>query len=136
MDHPNLHPSATTNRFFRKYAGLTMIAGGMFVAYHMTDETPLSNEWYTRPDLKPKAAMVKEDSMYDPDAYQQLLETNYGKHRNHDYKKNTLYRWLRPGLADFEVKGNKFAGRSPHTNYNKKTGAFPTLQHNYSDHTN
>jgi hypothetical protein len=132
---PNVHANRTTNRFFRRYAGVSMVLGGFTFASYMADDSRLNNEWYTRPDLKPKAAMVKDDSMYDSEAYQQLLETNYLKHQKPDAKKSTLYRWLRPGLADFEVRGNRFQGREVGQNYNIKTGAFPTLHHDYADHT-
>lgn len=39
----------------------------------MTDGGPMSNREYTRPDLKPKAAMVKDESMlYDQKSLDQL----------------------------------------------------------------
>ena len=39
----------------------------------MTDVGPMSNREYTRPDFKPKAAMVKDESMnYDQKSLDQL----------------------------------------------------------------
>ena len=47
------------------------VTGTMF-ARQFTDNTGLKNEWYTRPDLKPKAAMVNDQTDYDPQALKQL----------------------------------------------------------------
>jgi hypothetical protein len=69
-DWPNVHENRTTFRFFRRYALATMVICGSLFARNLTDETPLNNGWYTRPDLKPKAAMVNNPTDYDTVAYQ------------------------------------------------------------------
>lgn len=72
--HPNTHPSRTTHKFFRKYSLITMFCGGFALARYMVDDSPLNDQYYTRPDFKPKAAMVNDHEMeYDSVAYQQLL---------------------------------------------------------------
>ena len=49
-----------------------MVCGSM-VANKYTDDSNIKNQYYTRPDLKPKAAMVKEGTDYDPVVYKQML---------------------------------------------------------------
>jgi len=64
------------------------------------------------------------------------METNYKDYRlSKNISKSPLYRLLWPHHADFTPKSNRFVGRDQSQNYNTKTGAFPTLTHNYSDHT-
>ena len=72
-DFPNVAPYRTTLRFFRRYAFYTCFICGNALAFYMTDRTRFRNSWYTRPDLKAKAAMVKDDPNFDDVAYQQLL---------------------------------------------------------------
>ena len=50
-----------------------MFISGFTFARLYTDDSPMKNQYYTRPDLKPKAAMVKESTEYDPVVYQQML---------------------------------------------------------------
>ena len=72
-DFPNVHPMRTTWRFFRRWSLATCALSGYTFARYMGNESTMANQWYTRPDLKQKAAMVKDDS-YDDAVYQQLLE--------------------------------------------------------------
>lgn len=74
-DWPNVHPNRTTFRVFRRYALGVMIIGGTIAGRSMADMSKMENSWYTRPDLKPKAAMVDDDEVthYDNVAYKQLL---------------------------------------------------------------
>ena len=45
------------------------------MATYMSDNSKLRNSWYTRPDFKQKAAMVKDESMiYDEAALKQLYQ--------------------------------------------------------------
>ena len=106
----------------------------MFARY-FADETILNNETYTRPDLKPFPAMVKEPAEYDQDTYTQLLQKNYMRYRkSFESKKSPLYRLLNPVEADWEPKANTFINKDPLTNYDYKTGNFPTTQNPYADH--
>jgi hypothetical protein len=72
-DWPNVNPMRTTWKYFRRYSALTCMVAGCVVANKFTDDSALYNQYYTRPDLKPKAAMVKESTDYDSVAYQQML---------------------------------------------------------------
>ena len=74
---PNVHPMRSTWRMYRRYVAYTLIIGGTFVAQSWHTRHYMRNDFYSRPDLKPKAAMVKSQNMYDEVAYQQLLEQNY-----------------------------------------------------------
>lgn len=104
----------------------------------------MRNSWYNRPDLKPKAAMVKDTSLlYDEVAYSQMMEQNHTKSMaarldkgQDETKKSPWYRLLKPFDADFTLKQNLYNDRPAHTNYNKKTGAFPNVHNNYTDHLN
>ena len=53
-----------------------------------------------------------------------------------DGKKSSWTRLFRPLDADWEIKDNYYTGRDNHQNYDAKTGQFPLLGHDYSDHTN
>ena len=92
----------------------------------MVDESRLKNSWYTRPDLKPKAAMVKNDPNFDEVAYEQMLQKNYRSYRNQKYaeekKKSSWYRFFRPLDANYETKTNLYVGRDKTQNYNDKLG--------------
>jgi hypothetical protein len=59
-DHPNTSPNRTTLKFFKRYSMATMFVCGFAFAKYMTPWSTMQNGWYTRPDLKPKAAMIKE----------------------------------------------------------------------------
>lgn len=41
---------------------------------------------------------------------------------------------LWPEYADFTPKTNRYVNREAFSNYNIKTGEFPTLHHTYADH--
>lgn len=68
-DWPNVNPTRTTWKYFRRYSALTCMVVGCCVANKFTDDSALKNQYYTRPDLKPKAAMVKQPTDYDPVVY-------------------------------------------------------------------
>ena len=51
-----------------------MIAFGYMFARTYTDDSGMNNQYYSRPDLKPKAAMVKEGTGYDPVVYKQMMQ--------------------------------------------------------------
>jgi hypothetical protein len=133
-DHPNVHPSRTTNKFFRRYAGVACIVGGYIFGRYMADESILNNETYTRPDLKPFPAMVKERTDYDSEVVQQLIDKNYLTYKSTERKKSPLYRLLWPEHADFTPKTNSFNNRENMMNYNYVSGDCPTLHNTYADH--
>ena len=116
-DWPNMNPTRTTWKFFRRYAFFTCFIGGNILARKMSNDNILRNKWYTRPDLKPKAAMVKDtDIFYDDVAYKQLIDQNYKAYKHlredEDSKKGAWYRFFRPMDANFEPKTNLYVGRS------------------------
>ena len=76
-DHPNIHPNRTTFRAYRRVSFCVMFVCGNVLARHMANWEGLKNSWYTRPDFKPKAAMVSETTDYDSVALKQVLEQNY-----------------------------------------------------------
>lgn len=85
-----------------------MILGGIAMAHMKADWSKMSNEFYTRPDFKPFPAMIKEPTEYDPEVYAQMLEQNYAKYKNNQYKKSSVYRLLFPNHADFTPKTNYY----------------------------
>ena len=100
---PNVHATRTTRKFFRRYAFGTCFIVGNLLAGYMTDTSRLSNEWYTRPDLKPKAAMVKDDSMlYEADVVNQMKQQHYNTVTD-DHKKSNWYRMLFPLDANYDT---------------------------------
>ena len=74
QDHPNTYANRTTKKYFRRYAFYTCVASGFLYARYMVNDLPLKNQFYTRPDLKPFPAMVKDDPTYDKVVYKQMLE--------------------------------------------------------------
>lgn len=131
---PNVNPNRTTNKFFRRYSICTSLFCGFFFAKYMTDDSGLKNNWYTRPDLKPKAAMVHENFTYDETALKQLMAQNYGQGEE---RKSFFKRFFNPRTANFETKVDLYGGRDYSQNfYAKDGGKFPTLTHDYQDHIN
>lgn len=57
---PNTHPMRSTWRMFRRYAVYTLVAGGTLFAQQWHTRSYMRNDFYTRPDFAPKAAMVKD----------------------------------------------------------------------------
>lgn len=58
-DFPNPDPGRSSRLLFRYYSVGSAMLIGLAFAYSITDNTHKSqNQWYSRPDLKPFAAMV------------------------------------------------------------------------------
>ena len=57
-DFPNLEPGKAARNTFRWWSLLTSVALGFAFARVTVNQEQLLNPWYTRPDLKPFAAMV------------------------------------------------------------------------------
>lgn len=101
-DFPKVHPNATTWKYFRRYAAGTFILCGYTFATYVTDTTNMRDDWYTRPDFKPKPAMVKDNTSFDDVVYQQMLQHNYDQFKLHNSSKDsTLYRLLWARDADW-----------------------------------
>ena len=58
-DFPNLEPAHAARSTFRWWARLSSVAIGFVFARYTVNQEQVLNPWYTRPDLKPFAAMVK-----------------------------------------------------------------------------
>lgn len=86
----------TTRKAFRRWAGVTCLFTGYCLASYMSDPMVFYNRDYTRPDFKPKAAMVKDESMlYDPVAVRQMQVTHHGADPANKGK-SSLYRLFFP----------------------------------------
>ena len=137
-DHPNCHPTRQAKVKFGRYSLFVCAFAGYCFANKMTDDSKIQNHLYDRPDLKPKAAMVKDTSMYyDDEVYNQMIQANYKKDGNNEYKKSSLYRLFRPLTADYNTKSNDYVERGASgTNFNPVNGRFPLHTNNYADHEN
>lgn len=135
-DFPKVAPNNTTWKFFRRYSAYTFVTCGFIFATWVTDSSNLADDWYTRPDFKQKAAMVKEPTHIDDAAYQQMLQHNYSKYKiQHQNKSSSLYRLFFARDADWSNdKKSLYQNRDPSQNYNTNRGEFPTLTHDYSEH--
>ena len=132
---PIVDPNYTAQKYFKRWRFATMMFCGWAFGRYMTDDSILSNRWYSRPDFKPKMAMVdlQDQTDYDPVAYEQVMDSMYGKYKQ-EHKKSALYRLLWPDFADWQPKTNLWVGRHPSTNFNPKTGEFPLSGSDYADH--
>ena len=55
-------PHKTNVKLFKMFSFLTVFTSGYMLANYMTDQGRFLNPDYTRPDFRPKAAMVKDQS--------------------------------------------------------------------------
>merc|ERR1739838_1107893 len=71
-EYPVVKPAHHARQDFRKYSIAVTLLGGFAFASYMTDNK-IRNEWYSRPDFKPKAAMVNDTStLYDDKVFAQM----------------------------------------------------------------
>ena len=133
-EYPVVRPNHAARKWFRRYAfGLTLVGAYCFANY-MTDDNKMHNEWYSRPDFKPKAAMVSDSSaMYDDQVYKQMQGEFHNTASRDESKKSSVYRFFRPLNADYDTVNNPYAGRTT-ANFNPEGGKFPTLTNDYADH--
>jgi len=71
-ESPNTAPVATAWKRFRVGYWSARLVGGYALYRICRDKTGLRDEYYTRPDFKPKAAMVVSHSSYDDIAAAQI----------------------------------------------------------------
>jgi len=69
-EHPAVYPNAISNKLFKRRFYFVWIGLASAFAFARTDDSILRNEFYTRPDLKPFPAMVKESHDYDQEAFE------------------------------------------------------------------
>ena len=134
-EHPNVAAGHAAKRAFRRWAFATCCVTGYAVATYMSDKSIVENRDYARPDFKPKAAMVKDQSMtYDPQVLEQLEAHTRGGTTAADKGKSPLYRLFRPQDANWDVRSNPYSHSDPLASYNPADGSFPTLNNPYADH--
>jgi len=126
----------TTRKAFRRWAGLTMICTGYLMASYMSNPMIFNNRDYTRPDFKPKAAMIKDDSMlHDPTAVRQMQVAYTDVEFDPvNKRKSSLYRLFFPQDANYDVIENPYSGTDPNASYNPADGSFPTINNSFADH--
>ena len=74
----------------------------------------MGNRDYSRPDFKPKAAMVKDtDMLYDQQSVDQINALYRGRRDPEDTKKGTLYRFFFPLDANYGVNKNPWGKADP-----------------------
>ena len=103
----NLSPTLKHTRRFYIWHTLTVCTFGYLFAEYFVDKSYLSNEWYTRPDMRPVAAMVEpthEEAMLRK---QLAAETTY-EGRNalskENIRRSAFYRLFFPYSADYTLK--------------------------------
>jgi hypothetical protein len=135
-DVPNVNPLATAMKRFRVGYYGTRFLGGYALYRLFRDRSALRDDYYTRPDFKPKAAMVPE-SNYDKRAEAQVRQLYspwyffFGI--NYDHKTSWFKRLFNPNDADFTPKIDLYRPRE-NAQYRHRDGAFPTHLHDYMDH--
>ena len=122
---------------FGRWSTAVCVLAGYCLANKMADDSKIQNHLYDRPDLKPKAAMVNDTSMYYDDAvYNQMKKEHYNSEKNSEFKKSSLYRLFRPLTADYNTHENEYVNRGAKNSYVPSNGRFPLHTNNYSDHEN
>mmetsp|Transcript_17467 Transcript_17467/g.12471 ORF Transcript_17467/g.12471 Transcript_17467/m.12471 type:complete len:211 (-) Transcript_17467:72-704(-) len=134
-DWPNVNPTAKSSRNFRLFSLATCLLGGFLFAKATTNPERTTNVWYNRPDLKPFPAMVKQESDVTEDSAKKQLYYSYRlKKRAEERKKSTLYRFLFPLDADFEVRENPYAKNHHHDVFSPANGFYSTYTNSFRDH--
>ena len=100
------------------------------------------NVWFNRPELKPKAAMVKMEDRKDiiSSVNETMLEKSYMTYKNQkakgEVKKSGWYRYLFPIDADFTSSTAEHIAQHPDDRFNPANGYYATYTNNFRDHTN
>ena len=130
----NVEPSRVARETFGFWSVLTCIAGGYLFARQTVDPNEInSNQWYTRPDLKPYPAMVKQDE--DDVTRLSLERALYDKRRNTgDENKGLLRRYFFPSEADFTLKVNPYRDAHPDDVFKKGQTYYNVSTNDFRDH--
>ena len=114
-----------------------MAVSGYCLAHYMTEHGRFQNRDYARPDFKPKAAMVKDQSMlYDDKVVEQMNSAYKGGEDKMNKGKSPWYRLFRPRDANYETRKTPYTGQNPAFSFNPKDGTFPVINNTYEDHRN
>ena len=138
-DFPQVEPSVTARNVFRRNFYGVIALGGITFAYWRTDESLVTDEWYSRPDKKPFPAMVAKEDMSITE--RTMYETTYRSWRQKKYKDEKKHRsWYRlffPLDADYSTERNPYAQTHRHNVYNPANHYYPTAGRNhFRDHLN
>ena len=139
-DWPNMKPGHQSQKWFWRYFSGTLVIGGGLIAYFITNDDMLKNNWYTRPDLRPFPAMVENPTEYDKDQFDQVMQQNYHKFRDHrdkeeGFKKSLFKRFFAAQTANFNTQVNLYHDRPAYENYYAENqGRFPMHNNTYIEH--
>jgi hypothetical protein len=132
-DFPNVEAGRNARKLFRFYAFGSAIVLGYCFAHCITDNTQKSqNQWYNRPDLKPKAAMV-HDPQFDH-SHDTMLKGQYNYNKERKGKASALYRYLFARDADFEMKENPYQKMHPDDIWDARKGHYSNYSDNFGEH--
>lgn len=132
-------PDACARKNFRIGFFLTLGLGGMvYMLYN--HQNYFRDQYYSRPDLKPRAPMVEDtedEAKAKQDFYEKVYPTHRGKQNWKIFKRSALYRLFRPNQADYSLT---FEERDPdllnYNQYKHSSGEYPTKTRMYEQHWN
>lgn len=131
-DWPNVNPTGRAAHNFKRWSFATALFLGFCFAKYTTDRTVYNNEWYNRPDLKPFAAMVKnEETVMERTAMTSLYNSYRLEKQKEEKKKGAFYRFLWPCDADFTPKENPYAKNHHHDVFNPQKGYYKTYTNSF-----
>jgi len=134
-DFPNLEPAHRARKTFRNWSLATTVALGFVFARYTVNQEQVLNPWYTRPDLKPFAAMVKNEA----DVTEHTMKLNHynsykSKLAGEERKRSAWYRYFFTKDADFTVKGNPYVENNKADVYNPSNNFYNTHTNKFRDH--
>ena len=138
-DFPNLEPTRLSRATFRNWSVASCVLAGFIFARMTVDPQQKLNVWYNRPDLKPYAAMVKDNEGVPEDVtHKTMLENAYISKRAASQKgaskSSAWYRYLFAADADWTIKGNPYAHHHKHDVYSSGNGYYSTYTNDFRDH--
>ena len=133
-DFPHSEPGLVARKTFRYYSFMASAALGYMFARYFTDvKGKANNEWFSRPDLKPYAAMVKVPG--DESAlHSSMRESQYVGAGESEGKRSPLYRFFMARDADYTIKENPYQTNHPDDVWDEKKGWYQTYTNNFGQH--
>uniref|UniRef100_A0A7S3IRK0 Uncharacterized protein n=1 Tax=Strombidium inclinatum TaxID=197538 RepID=A0A7S3IRK0_9SPIT len=127
-DWPNVKLGHNAQKqFWRYFWGTSVVVAGS-IAWYVTDDSYMRDNYYTRPDFKPFPAMVENPTDYTKDTYNQLFQSNYGIYRDkrdsEEREKNTTWRFFKPLTANWDTKVNYYHGKDSLDTFQPSRGGF------------
>lgn len=131
-DFPNIEPGRIARITFRYYSIGASIILGWCAARYITDMNRKSqNAWYSRPDLKPFAAMVERPADL---AHKTMVHDQYVNQRHAEGNASPLHRFFFTRSADFEVKENPYQKLHPEDVWDPRKGHYPSYTNTFGKH--